>query len=246
MRANRRRQALLALGAAAGGLLTAHPALLSTARADIGDSDPALRSFARPASAPVARQGPPDPLAWERRTRGPDRLGPTPLRDGDLAMLQALRGGLWAEALQRVKAGASVNARDERGSHPLALAAAGGQDELVRELLRRGAMPDRTGEDGFTALGAAAWRGHRSTVRLLVRAGADEGAWGQNGHPALHLAAIAGHADLVDDLLRLGSPIELLNRSRESAIDVAANANQERVLDLLIRGGADMTKAGRR
>ncbi|MCA3243138.1 MAG: ankyrin repeat domain-containing protein [Rubrivivax sp.] len=246
MKAGRRSRTLLTLGAAAVGLLAAHPALLNTARADIGDADPALRSFARPASAPVARQGPADPQAWERRTRGPDRLGPTPLRDGDLALLQALRGGLWAEALQRVKAGAAVNARDERGSHPLALAAAAGQDELVRDMVRRGAVLDRIGEDGFTPLGAAAWRGHRTTAQLLLRAGADPAAWGHNGHPPMHLAALAGHAELVEDFLRLGSPIELLNRARETALDVAANANQDRAMDLLIQGGADMTKAGRR
>lgn len=216
------------------------------ARADAGDPDPALRPLSRPATVPLLRQGPGDPLALERTLRAPDRLGPTPLRDGDRSLLSALRAGAWADALQRVKAGAAVNARDDRGSHPLVLAAAGGQDELVREMLRRGAVADRVGEDGFTALGAAAWRGHRSTVRLLVRAGADIGAWGHNGQPALHLAAIAGHDELVADLLRLGAPIELLNRARESAIDVAANMNQERVLDLLIRGGADMTRAGRR
>jgi hypothetical protein len=213
---------------------------------DVGDGDRALRSFERAASAPPLRAQPVDPVVWERRQRPPDRLGPTPVRPADLAMLAALRAGRWAEASRQLKAGAAVNAHDEAGSHPLALAAAAGQDELVGNMIRLGAVLDRVGEDGFTPLGAAAWRGHRSTARLLLRAGADPAAWGYNGHPPLHLAALAGHADLVEEFLRLGSPIELLNRARETALDVAASANQDGAMDLLIRGGADMTKAGRR
>jgi ankyrin repeat protein len=222
-------------------LLAATPA----ATADAGDPDPALRGLA-PALPPAPRQGPADPLALERQQRPPDRFGPAPLRPRDQALLEALRDARWPEALALVKAGAAANARDTRGSHPLALAAAAGQDELVRELLRRGAAMDRVGEDGFTALGAAAWRGHRSTVRLLVKAGAEAGVWGSNGQPPLHLAALAGHAGLVQELLRLGTPIEQLNRARESPLDVAANAGQDAVMDLLIQGGADMTRAGRR
>ena len=219
--------------------------MAAAARADGADPDPALRAFAKPAPA-VARVGPPDPIAWERQQRTPDRMGPAPLRPQDRALLAALREARWTDALAMVKAGAAVNARDERASHPLALAAAAGRDELVRELRQRGAAPDRVGEDGFTALGAAAWRGQRSTVRLLLRSGASAAAWGHNGHTPLHLAALAGHADIVDDLLRSGISIELLNRARESALDVAATAAQDAVMDRLIQGGADMTMAGRR
>ncbi len=228
------------LGAAACLLMA------GTAQADIGDGDPALRPLQRAVQPPAARSGAPDPVAWERQTRAPDRLGPPPVRTIDRALLDDLRSGRWADAMQRVKTGAAVNALDAQGRHPVALAAAAGQDELLREMLRRGAELDRLGDDGFTPLGAAAWRGHRSTVRLLVRAGADAAAWGHNGQPPLHLAALAGQAALVRDLLALGVPIEQLNRARESALDVAAAASQDAVMDLLIQGGADMTRAGRR
>ncbi len=237
-----RRHWLRALGAALAAGVGAAPAV----HADIGDADPALQPLRHAPPAAASRRGPPDPEAWERTLRAPDRLGPAPVRPVDQALLDDLRNGRWADAMRHVKAGAAVNARDARGSHPPALAAAGAQDDLLREMLRRGAVLDRTGEDGFTALGAAAWRGHRSTVRLLARAGADLATWGHNGHPPLHLAALAGHASVVEDLIALGSPVEGLNRARETALDVAASTNQEAVLDLLIRVGADMTKAGRR
>lgn len=233
------RRALRLLASALVAGLTASPAQAE-------DEDRTLRPFAR-STAAAARGAPVDVLEWERRTRAPDRLGPTPLRAGDLAMLAAARGGRWTEVQDLVKSGkAAVNARDDRGAHVLVMAARAGQDELVRELLRRGADPDRVGEDGFTALGAAAAAGRRSTVRLLVLAGADPQRWGASGQTALHLAALGGQPEVLAELLRLGTDIEQLNRQRESALDVAANANQQAAMDLLIQGGADLMKAGRR
>jgi Ankyrin repeats (3 copies)/Ankyrin repeat len=215
------------------------------ARADVGDSDPALRPWVRPpASQP--RAGAPDPVAWERTLRPADRLGPPPLRETDRALLAALRSQRWAEALALAKAGASANARDQHGGQPLVLAAAAGQDELVRLLLARGAEIDRTGEGGFTALGAAAFQGQRSTVRLLLRAGASPAALGSSGHAPLHLAAAAGQLDVVREMLKQGVSLELLNRARETALDVAAAADQQDVMVLLLDAGADATRAGRR
>jgi len=125
-------------------------------------------------------------------------------------------------------------------------AARAGQDERVRELLKRGADPDRIGDDGTTALGAAAFAGRRSTVRLLLRAGADPARFGASGQTALHLAALTGQTGVLDELLRAGVDLELLNRQRESALDVAAAAGNEPALDRLLAAGADSTRAGRR
>jgi ankyrin repeat protein len=215
------------------------------ARADIGDADPALRPWLRPAP-PAAREGPPDPVAWERRQRPADRLGPPPLRAADRALLEALRAARWADALALGRAGASANARDAQGGHPLVLAAAAGHDDLVRLLLARGAERDRVGEGGFTALGAAAFHGRHSTVRLLLRDGADPARWGSSGQGPLHLAAAAGQLEVLRELLRLGVNPELLNRARESALDVAAAADQQDAMGVLIEAGADLSRAGRR
>lgn len=225
--------ALLALGMAVA------------ARADLGDGDPALRPWVRPAAS-SPRAGPPDPVAWERSTRHAGALGPQALRQADRALLEALRSARWGEALALTKAGASANARDPQGGRPLVLAAAAGQDELVRLLLARGAELDAAGEGGFTALGAAAFRGQRSTVRLLLRAGASAAAWGSSGQGALHLAAMAGQREVLQDMLKQGVNLELLNRARETALDVAAAADQQEAMALLIDAGADLSLAGRR
>jgi Ankyrin repeats (3 copies) len=235
--AHRRVGAFLALVAALGSA--------SPLRADIGEPDPALRTWVREPVRERARGA--DPLEWERRLRSAASLGPAPLRALDHALIEAACQGRWDEALRRAKARqAAVDARDERGAHALACAAAAGRDELVQELVRQGAQLDRLDAQGLTPLGQAAWRGQRSTVRLLLRLGADPAAFSRNGHTPLHLAAIAGHVDVVAELLARGVPIELLNRARETAVDVAAAAQQDAVIDRLVQGGADLTMAGRR
>jgi ankyrin repeat protein len=211
-----------------------------------GDGDRALAPWARPPAA-AQRTGPGDPLEWERRFRNAERAGPRAVRPEDRALLAALREGRFDEALRSVKAGrGAVDARDDSGGLPIVLAAAAGQDTLVRELLQHGATVDAIGEGGHSALTAAAWHGWRSTVRLLLRSGADASRLATNGHGALHLAAIAGHGSVLDELLRGGVPIELLNRQRESALDVAAAAGRDDMLEQLLAAGADANNAGRR
>jgi ankyrin repeat protein len=228
------------------GALLAPLALLGSAPAWAEAEDRALTDFVR--AAPSAPSGQAvTRLEWEQRLRAPDRFGPPHLREADLALLDAARGGRWAEAIELVKsARAHANARDAAGGHALVYAARAGQDELLRELIQRGAELDRVGDDGFTALGAAAFAGRRSSVRLLVRAGADAARWGATGQGALHLAATAGQVGVIDELLRLKVDIEGLNRQRESALDVAANAGQQDALGRLLEAGADAMLAGQR
>jgi hypothetical protein len=208
--------------------------------------DRALAGFAR--AAPAAPRGQAvDRLEWEQRLRAPDRFGPPPLREADRALLSAARAGRWAEALELVKTGlAHPNARDAAGGHVLVYAARAGQDELLREMIKRGAELERVGDDGFTALGAAAFEGRRSSVRLLVRAGADATRWGSTGQAPLHLAAMTGQLGVIDELLRLKVDIEVLNRQRESALDVASGAGQQESLGRLLDAGADPLLAGQR
>jgi len=216
------------------------------------DADRALQSLVPQAAAAQPRAEPVSKPEWERRLRTADRLGPVPLRPQDQALLAAARMGRWGEVLALLQPAASAapsahaNAADEAGGHALVLAAAAGQDAVLRALLQRGADIERRSDSGFTALGAAAFHGQRSAVRLLLRAGADPARLGATGQTALHLASAAGQVDVVAALLKSGVPTDLLNAQRETALDLAAAANQSAVMDLLIQGGADLRMAGRR
>lgn len=232
----RRSVALLVLQGLVGG----------TSRAEDGD-----RHFGWSVPAPASarsRGQPVDAVEWERRGRGPQGFGPLPVRPADARLIDAVRGGDWAAALQLLRqGGASAGVRDERGINLLVPTARSGPDELLREMLKRGAELDRVdGESGFTALGAAAFHGRRSTVRLLLAAGADPRRWGSSGQTPLHLASLAGHVPVIDELLAQGVAVETLNRGRESALDVAAGAGRDEAMDRLLQAGADMQRAGRR
>jgi ankyrin repeat protein len=236
-------------GCCAGALLCG---IASGIPAQAEDEDRAQSTFTRPPAAVAVRRdrtpsAQAEALEWEQRLRPPERFGPPPLRESDAALLAAARDSRWAEVLQRLKSGkANANARDVSGGTALVLAARAGQDDLVREMLKRGAEIDRIGEDGFTSLGAAAFAGRRSTVRLLVLAGAEVERWGATGQSALHLACLAGQMDVLEELLRLKVDIELLNRQRESALDVAAGAGQQEAMERLIAAGADAQRSGMR
>jgi uncharacterized protein len=235
---------------AAGGLAVTCWLLALPAAVHASEPDRALQPLQPPAAAaprgaPVLRQ------EWAQRGRPADRFGPLPLRPQDAALLAAARTGRWAEAraLLQPEGGAlpaHADASDDSGASALVLAAAAGEQALLRALLARGADIERRGDNGFTPLGAAAFHGQLGALRLLLRAGADPARPGATGHTALHLAAIAGQTAAVTELLRAGVPIDLLNAQRETALDVAGAAGQATVMDLLIQGGADLIMAGRR
>ena len=207
-----------------------------------------LREFATLVRAlPAAPRGQPvDALAWERRTRAADRLGPSVLGEADVALLAAARAGRWATVSELVMGGtANPNARDETGGNTLGWAARAGQDDVVRLLLKRGAQTERLGEDGFTPLGAAAFFGHRSTVRLLLKAGADPRTRSASGQTPMHLAASSGRVGVIDELLAAGVDPTARNRDGDKALDVAANRGRQDVMARLIAAGVDPNESGR-
>jgi len=90
---------------------------------------------------------------------------------GDLAEAALLGNAPRVDAL--LAAGASPNARNEKGEPVLYLAAAIGSADAVRALLEAGAKVDATDKRGATPLVIAATMGHTSVVRALVDGGAE-------------------------------------------------------------------------
>ncbi len=86
------------------------------------------------------------------------------------------------------------------GWPPLALAAWRGQDDLVRDLLKRGARVDAEDAEQHTALTRAAMRGHTKVISTLLRAGADPEHSSGDGRTALLHAAASGSPDSVKAL----------------------------------------------
>jgi len=127
------------------------------------------------------------------------------------------------DAVRRMLATATkdVLGRDDTtGITPLALAAMGGDGEIVAALLDAGADPDATNRDGSTALHAAAFMGQADVIRLLLDRGADPAAKNSGGKlPQDALWAPAEIAAAVGEFLGLQRrSTEDVDRGREAAI----------------------------
>ncbi|RMZ57111.1 hypothetical protein APUTEX25_002343, partial [Auxenochlorella protothecoides] len=126
-----------------------------------------------------------------------------------------------------------VDAEDEAGETPLALAASGGHASTARLLLDAGARPHPSRPGTAGPLHCAAAAGSVATVELLLAAGADLGVDVGSG-PPLFWAAGGGHAETVQALLRAGADPNARSANGMTALFLAAAAAHGR----RVAGGA--------
>lgn len=212
------------------------PALIAQAQ----DLPQEWAGFASPAQRPAGERSVVTPVQWRRVEQSAAGFAPRVPNEAERTLLASARAGRWLEVQQMLKPKESVDeidadVRDETGGSVLVPAARAGQDDILRELIKRGADLDRRGEDGQTALGAAAVAGRPLTVRLLLEAGADPARRGASGYDALHLACIHGRLSVIDELLRWGVDLQARARSGEQAEDLAARWHRDDVMDRLVR-----------
>ena len=85
-----------------------------------------------------------------------------------------------------LKAGASIEARDDEAWTSLIWASSRGHIGVVKTLLKAGAALNSRTEDGMTALVCSTYRGHKTTAELLLAAGANTRARDKYGGTILH------------------------------------------------------------
>ncbi|KAG4441912.1 hypothetical protein IFR05_002596 [Cadophora sp. M221] len=152
---------------------------------------------------------------------------------------------------------------------PIHLAAARGQDSVVKKLLARGAKTrDRTLE----ALHFATMEGHNSTVKILLEHEESVGggsskqrlldsqvfsvdgmAFKQSPNfgrtralrhfysgSAMHIAADMGHDDVLETLIKEGAEIDSLNELNQTPLMHAIRADQQDSMQILLDAGANI------
>ncbi len=130
--------------------------------------------------------------------------------NGDVAAIEA-----------KLRAGASIAAKDEAGRGPLAYAAGNNQTAAFRFLLARGADAHAQDDIGNTPLHAAAEAGAGEIVDLLLAQRADINKQNEFGETPLICAAMRGHIPVMQRLLAAGAIAGMTGSDGRTAYDWA-------------------------
>jgi ankyrin repeat protein len=159
--------------------------------------------------------------------------------DKDYALERVVGLGDVVSARAVIAYGAKISA-DSSGSL-LASAAASGNPEMVREVLRHHPRVDARNSDGRTAVFAVGEyrRGDKEgaraeCLRLLVQAGADVNARDKKGNTPLHETYLP---EVEEELLKLGADVNARNHDGETPIFTTYD---ESAVRLFIEHGADL------
>ncbi|CAL8342690.1 unnamed protein product [Boreogadus saida] len=113
------------------------------------------------------------------------------------------------------------------------LAAAGGQDDILRLLIRKGVRVNGRQKNGTTALMHAAEKNFLTTVAILLEAGSHVNAQTLGGETGLMKACKRGNADIVRLLLEYGADCNILSKHKNTAMYFAKVSNNLTVCDLI-------------
>ncbi|KAM4862719.1 M-phase phosphoprotein 8 isoform X3 [Urocitellus parryii] len=127
----------------------------------------------------------------------------------------------------------NLDQEDSSGMTLVMLAAAGGQDDLLRLLITKGAKVNGRQKNGTTALIHAAEKNFLTTVAILLEAGAFVNVQQSNGETALMKACKRGNSDIVRLVIECGADCNILSKHQNSALHFAKQCNNVLVYDLL-------------
>ncbi|XP_069569461.1 M-phase phosphoprotein 8 isoform X2 [Brachyistius frenatus] len=127
----------------------------------------------------------------------------------------------------------NLDQEDVSGMSLSMLAAAGGQDDILRLLIKKGVRVNGRQKNGTTALMHAAEKNFLTTVAILLEAGSYVNAQTLGGETALMKACKRGNADIVRLLLENGADCNILSKHKNTAMYFAKLGNNLMVCDLI-------------
>ena len=124
---------------------------------------------------------------------------------------------------------------------PIADAAARGDREAVKALLKKAADVNAAQGDGMTALHWAAMNGDAELAEMLIVAGANVRATTRLGtYTPLYLASRQGHAPVIQALITAGADVKAGTPNGTTPLMVAAASGEVEAVRLLIENGSDV------
>ena len=165
----------------------------------------------------------------------------------ELRLLDAAESGDHASAMRLTSAkGADVNGAGTDGSTAIMYAAANGDIELVRALIKAGANVKLANQLGTSAITEASIIGSAPIVEALLKAGADPNFRTPNGETPLMAAARSGKGDAAKALLDAGADINAKETwGGQSALMWAAALSQADMVKFLASKGANLNDHGK-
>jgi len=131
-----------------------------------------------------------------------------------------------------------LEARDQKGMTPLAVAAWSGNLPLLDELLTLGANPDAKNNNGLAPVFSALDRGKHRVAARLADAGADLTVTGYRNWTLLHTAARTNDAAFVERLLAAGLDPNAVSTEGRTAMHWAERFDYTDVVSQLRQAGA--------
>lgn len=172
---------------------------------------------------------------FQKHLNGEDeRLSGPPLSSSELR--DAVKSGdyMAVKLALNSKEDYNLDQEDSSGMSLSMLAAAGGQDDILRLLIKKGVRVNGRQKNGTTALMHAADKNFLTTVAILLEAGAYVNAQTIGGETALMKACKRGNADVVRLLLEYGADCNTMSKhGKNTAMCFAKLSNNFMVCDLI-------------
>ncbi|MBM3772010.1 MAG: hypothetical protein FJW27_12150 [Acidimicrobiia bacterium] len=207
--------------------------LMVTSARSAGTGTPVARPMLE-----AAREG-----NWAAVREALEQGAPTNARfgDGSTALHWAVHWDHLEMVSALIAAKAAVNAVDDDGIGPLALACVNGTAAVVDALLKAGANPNAPRSTGETPIMTAARTGSVAAVASLLAFGADPNAKeSSRGQTALMWAITQGHNEVARALIGKGANIRAATTSGFVPLLFAAQQGNVDGVKLLLEAGADV------
>ncbi|KAM4044271.1 M-phase phosphoprotein 8 isoform 2-T2 [Anomaloglossus baeobatrachus] len=163
---------------------------------------------------------------FQRHLDGSDEIIPKdPISNS--AFKEAVKNGDYLTVKYALKSNEEYNLdqEDSSGMTLVMMAAAAGQDDILRLLIKKGAKINAKQRNGTTALIHATEKNYLTTVALLLEAGAFVNMQQATGETALMKACKKGNVDTVRLLIEHGADCNVLTKHQSNALQFAKQSD---------------------